>query len=45
MLDEKVKQTAPFNNMTFSFRRGVHGPDAAVRGAALVLISDYIYSL
>ena len=45
MLDEKVKQTAPFNNMTFSFRRGVHGPDAAARGAALVLISDYIYSL
>ena len=45
MLDEKVKQAASFKDTTFSFRRGAHGPDAAARGAALVLISDYICGL
>lgn len=45
MLGEKVKQAASFKDTTFSFRLGVHGADAAARGAALVLISDYISSL
>ena len=45
MLAEKVKRAGPFQDAAFSFRRGVHGPDAAARGAALVLISDYICGL
>ena len=45
MLAKKVSSVASFKNMTFSFRRGVHGPNAAARGAALVLISNYIYGL
>lgn len=29
MLAEKVKRAGPFQDAAFSFRRGVHGPDAA----------------
>lgn len=45
MLDEKVKHAASFKNTTFSFRRGVHGPNAAARGAALVLLTEYMNGL
>lgn len=45
ILDEKVKQAAAFRDTSFSFRRGALGLDAAARGAALVLISDYICGL
>ena len=45
MLAEKVQAAASFKNMSFSFRRGVHGPNAAARGAALALISDFVYEL
>ena len=45
MLDSKVKHAASFKNTTFSFRRGVHGPNAAARGAALVLLIEYMNEL
>lgn len=45
MLNKKINAAAPFRNANFSFSPGEHGPNAAARGAALILISDYIYSI
>ena len=45
LLSEKVKNEAPFDNMTFQYRRSVHGAMAPSRGAAYIKLNDFILSI
>ena len=44
-LEKLTKEQSPFDSTNFSFQKSVYGKDAAARGAALVLINDFINKL
>lgn len=45
LLESKVKDLSAFKNAPFNLRRGMLGPSAASKGAALVLLNDYVNAL
>lgn len=45
MLADMVKDNFAFPSSSFNFRRGCHGSNAASRGAALMIIDDFIKSV